>query len=179
MSGGRLAIRGCVLLLPPFLMVTLIAAGNGPAEGEEPESREVSEATAPEPFAVPPGLQSSGSSASSDKWQVAITPYLFLARLDGRVSLGGLENDISVPASTLLDNLEFAAASRFEVGKGPWAGLFDIYFLALGDQGDLPLGGRLDVDIDMLIFESALAYRLGSPKTGVDVLGGVRYSARI
>ena len=92
--------------------------------------------------------------------------------MDGDVALGGLESDVNTSAKTLLDNLEFAAASRFEVRKGPWAGLFDVNFMALGDQGDLPLGGRLDVDIDMLTFESALAYRLGSADTGVDVLWG-------
>jgi hypothetical protein len=110
-----------------------------------------------------------------DKWEVVITPYLFLARMDGDVALGGLESDVNVSAKTLLDKLEFALASRFEVRKGRWAGLFDVNFMALGDQGDLPLGGRLDVDIDMLFVESALAYRLGSANSGVDLLGGVRY----
>ena len=38
--------------------------------------------------------------------------------------------------------------SRFEVRKGPWSGLFDVNFMALGDQTNLPLGGQIDVDIE-------------------------------
>ena len=141
----------------------------------EPEAKRSSEPPESGPVLAPSSLQPSASGGSADKWEFTITPYLFLARMDGDVAVGGLESDINASAKTLLDNLEFAAASRFEVRKGPWAGLFDVNFMALGDQGDLPLGGRLDVDIDMLTVESALAYRLGSSKTGVDVLGGIRY----
>ena len=156
-------------------MATAFATGNESERAAEPEAKRSSEPLESGPVVAPSSLQPSATGASSDKWEFAITPYLYLARMDGAVALGGLETDVNASATTLLDNLEFAAASRFEVRKGPWAGLFDVNFMALGDQGDLPLGGRLDVDVDMLTFESALAYRLGSSQTGVDILGGVRY----
>ncbi len=170
-----LRLPACLLAVLLLLTATAFAMGNESDRAAEPEAKRSSEPPEPESFVAPSSPQPSASGATADKWQVAITPYLFLARMDGDVALGGLESDVNVSARTLLDNLEFAAASRFEVRKGPWAGLFDVNFMALGAQGDLPLGGRLDVDIDMLTFESALAYRLGSADTGVDVLGGVRY----
>ena len=168
------ALLNCWFALLPLLTTSPIAAGEGPGQGGEP-STERPESRAPEPALVPFRMQPLGAGTVSSRWRGAVTPYLFLARLDGSVSAGRLGNDISVPAGTLLDELEFAAAGRFEVGKGHWTGLFDVNYLALGDQADLPLGGRLDVDIDMLTFEAALAYRLGSQDSGLDILGGIRY----
>ena len=165
----------CLLAVLLLLMATAFATENESGKAAEPESKRSSEPPESGPFVAPSSLQPSAPGASADKWEVVITPYLFLARMDGDVALGGVGSDVNTSAKTLLDNLEFAAASRFEVRKGPWAGLFDVNFMALGDQGDLPLGGRLDVDIDMLFVESVLAYRLGSANTGVDLLGGVRY----
>ena len=170
-----LRLSACLLVVLLLLMATAFATGNESERAVEPEAKRSSEPPESGPFVAPSSLQPSAPGASLDKWEVVITPYLFLARMDGDVALGGLESDVNTSAKTLLDNLEFAAASRFEVRKEPRAGLFDVNFMALGDQGDLPLGGRLDVDIDMLTFESALAYRLGSSKTGVDVLGRGRY----
>ncbi len=165
----------CLLVILLLLIATAFATGNESERAVETAAKRGSQAPEARASVAPSTLQPSGPGASVDKWEVIMTPYLFLAKMDGDVALGGLESDVNASARTLLDNLEFAAASRFEVRKGSWAGLFDINFMALGDQGDLPLGGRLDVDIDMLTLESAVAYRLGSSRTGLDVLGGVRY----
>ena len=157
-------ILALVLLFAP---VDLRAGSSEPGEAE---------ATAEsDPAGTGSSAPQSASSGSSDTWQLMVAPYLFLAGMNGDVGLGGLSTDVDVSVGALLERLEFAIASRFEVRKGPWAGLFDVNFMALGDQTDLPLGGQVDVDIDMLIFESALSYRIGSGPTRTEVFGGIRY----
>ncbi len=142
------------------------------------ESSETSEAEAAaesDPSGAGSSSPQSASSGTLDTWQFMVAPYLFLAGMNGDVGVGGLSTDVDASVGALLERLEFAIASRFEVRKGPWAGLFDVNFMALGDQTNLPLGGQVDVDIDMLIFESALSYRMGSGPTKTEVFGGIRY----
>ena len=165
---SRILPWACMLAL-----VLLFAPIDLRAEGSETSEAEA--AAESDPAGAGSSAPQSVSSGSSDTWQFMVAPYLFLAGMNGDVGVGGLSTDVDASVGALLERLEFAIASRFEVRKGPWAGLFDVNFMALGDQTNLPLGGQVDVDIDMLIFESALSYRMGSGPTKTEVFGGIRY----
>lgn len=118
----------------------------------------------------------SAQGAGADEWEFVLAPYLFLAPLDGEVSRAGLAADVDVSVGTALDNLEFAGAARFEARKDRWAGLFDFFYMGEGGQGNLPQGQQLDVDVDLLTFESALSYRFGEPERAFELLAGIRYT---
>lgn len=118
----------------------------------------------------------SAQGAGADEWEFVLAPYLFLAPLDGEVSRAGLAADVDVSVGTALDNLEFAGAARFEARKDRWAGLFDFFYMGEGGQGNLPQGQQLDVDVDLLTFESALSYRFGEPDRAFELLAGIRYT---
>ena len=164
----RILPWACILaLVLLFAPVGLRAGSSEPSEAEA--------AADSNPAGTGSSAPQSASSGSSDTWQFTVAPYLFLAGMNGDVDIGGLSTDVDASVGALLERLEFAIASRFEVRKGPWAGLFDVNFMALGDQTSLPLGGQVDVDIDMLIFESALSYQMGSGPTRTEVFGGIRY----
>ncbi len=77
-------------------------------------------------------------------------------------------------------------AVRFEGRKGEGGFFFDLTLIALSDsstqsgEGGLPLppDTRLDVDLDLTILEAGGFWRVtGDDRTGLDLLGGVRYIA--
>ena len=75
-------------------MTAALATGNESERAMEPEAKRSSEPPDSGLFVAPSSLQPSAPGASLDKWEVVITPYLFLARMDGDVALGGLESDV-------------------------------------------------------------------------------------
>lgn len=63
--------------------------------------------------------------APSDEWKFSLMPYLWLPSIDGKLNYGppprgGATANVSIDASTLLDNLDFAFAIAGEARKGRW-----------------------------------------------------------
>ena len=89
-----LRLPACLLVVLLLLMTAALATGNESERAMEPEAKRSSEPPDSGPFVAPSSLQPSAPGASLDKWEVVITPYLFLARMDADVALGGLESDV-------------------------------------------------------------------------------------
>ncbi len=87
------------------LTATPIRAGSNPGN----PAQEV------EPF--PPASVHTPTGTAEDQWKFVFNSYLFLGAMDGEVSAAGLTAELDAPAKALLDNLEFGAAARFEIGK--------------------------------------------------------------
>ncbi|HMA88765.1 MAG TPA: hypothetical protein VKP89_08480 [Burkholderiales bacterium] len=78
----------------------------------------------------------SAMAQSTDHWTYSIMPYLWLPSVDGKLNYappgaGGNSPNVSVDASTLLDNLAFAAMVNGEARKSRWLIATDVIYLDL------------------------------------------------
>lgn len=124
------------------------------------------------------------SANEGEGWQYEFTPYLLMAGLDGTVGVQGHTTDIDASFSDLLDSLEAGFMGLFEARKGPWMlGLEGVYmqlgsdgaFDITGPGGVVSVGGRVDVDSTMTIWQGSVGYRVLDDITKLDLIGAVRY----
>jgi hypothetical protein len=142
-----------------------------------------------------------GASAQPDAppWKFSVMPYLWLPSVDGKLNYGppatgGGSANVSVDASSILDNLAFAMMLNGEARKGRWLIATDLIYLDLssGDSAvrsvDLNTGpGRVNIstsqlnaststDLSAWVWTLAGGYAaLPDPRASLDVIGGFRY----
>lgn len=114
------------------------------------------------------------------EWSYAITPYLWFAGLDGKVTARGNEAPVDLGFSDIWDDLDLAFMGRFEAWKNNWGYFIDLLYIDLTDTVVAPRR-TIDWDVDMWIVEAGMGYRLKSFVTEkglpgyLDLLGGLRY----
>jgi opacity protein-like surface antigen len=103
-----------------------------------------------------------------DGWAVTVAPYLMGAGIAGTVGARGLEAEIDVSASEILDRLEFGAMGIVTARKGNWGFGADLIWVGLGATADVP---PAEVDFD----QSAFAfYGLRRLNAAAEVTFGLR-----
>jgi len=113
------------------------------------------------------------SNAAADEWDWGVTPYLWAAGINGSVSAGGLNADMSVDFSDIANVLQGGALLRLEGTSGQNGVFGDLVFLALEEENAKDtVGGTLEADLDNLIVEAG--YRR-SVTHGFAIDVGVRY----
>jgi len=112
---------------------------------------------------------------AEEGWHLELTPYLWLANVDGNVSVGNHEADFNASFSDLVDKIDLAGALMAIGSYDRWVGFAQVDFFALSQDFSKGPGGELDSD--MLMLSAAAGYRFDGLVKGstVDVLGGVRY----
>ncbi len=121
-----------------------------------------------------------GQDLGTDRWQLSVTPYMWLSGIDGDVKVRDTEVGVDVPFADILDALDFGALLHIEAQKGRWGLLSDVIYLALSTDKDLNVVNA-KLDIDSWIVEFGGFYRLGAWSgdrrlpMSLDVLVGGRY----
>ncbi len=118
-------------------------------------------------LAVPPAEAQSGSNG----WEFAIVPYLVAAGMDGSVTVKGIEADVDVPFSDIIDNLDFVAMAHFEMKNQRWVLSSDLFYVKLQASDDVALGTG-SATVEQTLFEVAGGYRV-SPV--ITLLAGARW----
>jgi hypothetical protein len=72
--------------------------------------------------------------AANDNWHVSVSPYLWLAGLDGNLPLAGHEADVRQSFGDIFSNLKFGVMGLTEVRRGRVGVLTDLLFVRVGDQ---------------------------------------------
>ena len=118
-------------------------------------------------------LPGTTNAAESDKWQFTISPYLWIASIQGSTGADGIDSGIDIGYTFLsLDNLEGAFFIAASANKDRWTIQTDIVFLKFADDFTLgPLATQ--VDLDGSILELSAGYRPGSFEN-TEVIFGVR-----
>ncbi|CUH48708.1 hypothetical protein [Ruegeria atlantica] len=113
--------------------------------------------------------------AEEGTWRHSITPYLFLPLSTiGTSTVAGTSVDLDLKLSDVLDLLQGAASARYEGWNGNFGLISEVYYVKLGEDATLPVGGAsLDVDIRQTFFNVQGAYRFAD---GVNA-SGRRYAA--
>jgi hypothetical protein len=104
-------------------------------------------------------------------WDYDLGIYLWALGIDGSMTVRGVESDVDVAFSDALESLEMAFSTHFEANKreSPWAWFFDLYWVALGNDIEMPKG---KFDMDMAYVEAAGAYNTSE---NFQLFAGFRY----
>ncbi len=114
--------------------------------------------------------------AQSDDWEVVLAPYAWIASITGDAAIGRTDPaPVDVSFSDLLENLRFGFMLHGEVRKGAWGVMLDAFYVKLGSDLSTPLGGVLDLQVQVLVFEALLSRRFDLPRGSVDAYAGIRY----
>lgn len=111
-------------------------------------------------------------------WQISVSPYFFLASLDGTVGVVGQRAEVSASFRDLFRNLDFAIMGQVEARKGNWSILGDAMYMSLSGKRvtPSPLFGDIEVEVKETIIEPAVAYRVfKGERSSIDLVGGVRF----
>jgi len=128
-----------------------------------------------------PNTPSEQLSFRNDKWHASISPYLWMAGMNGTVGFGGHEVRIDQSFGDILGNLKFGVMALSEVRRGRIAFLMDVMYIRLSDQTAIPIEGlpaALNVKSSLYTFTLTpyFSYRiLGNRRGSIDFLTGGRY----
>ena len=114
---------------------------------------------------------------SSPKWEFSVTPYAFLAALNGRIGVAGQTTQVNASFRDIFKNLNFAAMGSFEARKGKWSFVGDAMYMSLSGQRvtPSPFFSDIDVEVKEIILDPVVAYRVMNLERGhIDLLGGAR-----
>lgn len=106
--------------------------------------------------------------------------YGWLTGLDGDMGIGGFDVGVDESFLDIIDDIDFAAALRFEARNGRWGAIVDGFYVDLGTSGNPPgaLYDSASTELKQFIGELAVAYRVYEGSSGfVDVYGGLRYNS--
>ena len=119
-------------------------------------------------------LAPAAKAAGPDDWSVVVSPYAWLASLDGKAGLAGFRTEVDVPFSEALDHLDLAVFGEVEVRSGRWGLLFDGQHIKTSQDEEL-LSQTLDLGITKSHAQGAVFYRIyDSPQGGDTVTGAPR-----
>ena len=98
------------------------------------------------------GSWAHGQDASSgeSKWEFTVTPYFWMAGIDGDVGVKGVTSHVDYSFSDILDQLDYGGEVHVEAWKSNLGIFFDATYLKLSADATVsPLLGPIDVDADM------------------------------
>jgi len=111
-------------------------------------------------------------------WHFAVTPYLWLAGLNGEVGIGPLTSNVDLSPGDILDALQFAASAYADVRRQWFVGGIDALYVSVGDakaivfRGDT---GSFNLSNRQTILNPFVGYSVGNATWTFDVTAGARY----
>lgn len=164
-----------LLLLSCSVMFCALSVAQGPADLN---AASLDASASPAPAAPLPDAPS--ASASDDEWKVRISVYGWFPGIHGTV--GAADHNVSVhaPFSDVFHYLKGVIPVMTEVDKGRFVAPVDFFWVRLGDNTAIPLGGLAVTFANLKVTESILTPKVGyrvfnGDHLKVDALGGIRY----
>ncbi len=117
-------------------------------------------------------------SPTIDPWEITLSPYGWMAGLEGTTGVRGFTAETDVPLKDILRNLDMIAMLNLEARKGRWGGWVDGLYLKMSMDAQTP-GPLLDsvgLSVEQIVAEAALFYRVWESDRGfLDLYAGARY----
>jgi len=132
-----------------------------------PGAAAAAESAPPASPSKPPAV----STAPADAWKQEVALYVAAVGMTGRAGVGGVEADVDLSFSEIMDQLQAAGMIAYRAEKGDWAVFANAIFMGLGATKDLRFGGTAEADFDETIFEVDGAWRFAKRW---EVYGGAR-----
>jgi hypothetical protein len=116
----------------------------------------------------------------ADDWAFELAPYLWVAGIDGNVTIDGEEYDLSSDFSDIIDQTKFGGSFIFAANRGQWVNFAQLDYLALENDDVETRFSRSDVEIesDSLLLTATTGYRFAlGQRHSLDLMAGLRYVA--
>ncbi len=116
----------------------------------------------------------------SGQWTFELAPYLWMAGVRSRSSLGPFDIDADVDFTDLVSMMDMGGMLRFEAMNGRWGLFFDGLYMSLSEDGTVELdkirfGLRADVRSRVMLLKLGGFYRFGEPDLAFDAILGGQY----
>lgn len=122
-------------------------------------------------------------------WQYDVILYGWYAGIDTTFKSPGplgMEDDVKVDASDLLDNLKMAFMGTVEARYNKWSIITDVIYMDVGDDANTtvaigpnpghPVRANVDVDLTSWVVSAGVGYDIAQADWGrLAMVGGVRY----
>ena len=120
-------------------------------------------------------LISGAAYAQDNDWNVTITPFGWLAGLEGDVGTKPLVADVDQSPSDVIEDLELAAMLTLDVNNGTWGVVADMFYVEL-DDGSTTALGKVKAEVEQWIVTAGPYYRIPTENDFVMNVGtGGRY----
>ena len=135
-------------------------------EGAQPKTEEGSSADEPQ-------------TTTDDKWHFQLSPYLWIAGINGRAGVGDLIVDVDSGLTDDNVHLNAGFMATFEARRNRWIVLTDLQYSNLGTERPTPgpLFSDATAEFKTFILDPEVGYRVAANQEkgrSLDLLGGVR-----
>ncbi|HXV25162.1 MAG TPA: hypothetical protein VED46_12990 [Alphaproteobacteria bacterium] len=130
--------------------------------------------------------ETGSSSTGASEWTLEISPYFWMAGLDGEAGVGNLQADVDLSFSDILNDLQFGGMLLADARKNRFGIFFAPLFVRTFDEAE---AGLFDIDVtsDTAVVGGGVFYRIvewtigrtgegQARKAWVDPLAGARWT---
>src|SRR5438552_14599577 len=114
----------------------------------------------------------------SEPWQFTIAVPGWLASMNGTIGVRGINPDIDVPVTEVLQHLDMIFAARAEAQKGPFGIFGEVIYIGLSDNTQINrMINNIHEQVDLTLVDGALSWRLfNQPRWSLDFAAGTHYT---
>jgi hypothetical protein len=115
----------------------------------------------------------------SEPWQFTIAAPGWLASMNGTIGIRGVNADIDVPVTEVLQHLDMIFAARAEAQKGPFGIFGEVFYIGLSDNTQINrMINNIHEQVDLTLVDGALSWRLfNQPRWSLDLAAGTHYTS--
>ena len=114
----------------------------------------------------------------SEPWQFTIAVPGWLSSMDGTIGVRGVNANIDVPVTEILQHFDAILAGRVEAQKGPFGIFGEVIYIGLSDGAQINgLINNIHETVDLTYVDGALSWRLvNQPRWSLDFAAGTHYT---
>ena len=114
----------------------------------------------------------------SEPWHLTIAIPGWLASTNGTIGVRGVDADIDVPVTEVLQHLDLMLAARVEAQKGPFGIYSELIYIGLSDVAQINgLINNIHETMDLFYVDGGLSWRLiNQPRWSLDLAAGTHYT---
>ena len=115
----------------------------------------------------------------SEPWQFTIAVPGWLASMNGTIGVHGVNADIDVPVTEVLQHLDMIFSARAAAQKGPFGISGEVFYIGLSDNTQINrMINNIHEQVDLTLVDGALSWRLfNQPRWSLDFAAGTHYTS--
>jgi hypothetical protein len=113
-----------------------------------------------------------------EPWQFTIAVPGWLASMNGTIGVRGVNADIDVPVTEVLQHLDMIFSARAAAQKGPFGISGEVFYIGLSDNTQINrMINNIHEQVDLTLVDGALSWRLlNQPRWSLDFAAGTHYT---
>jgi hypothetical protein len=114
-----------------------------------------------------------------EPWQFTIAVPGWLASMNGTIGVRGVNADIDVPVTEVLQHLDMIFSARAAAQKGPFGISGEVFYIGLSNNTQINrMINNIHEQVDLTLVDGALSWRLfNQPRWSLDFAAGTHYTS--